>query len=303
MDSVKISNYIESLRYGINMSQEDFIEGITSPRQYQRYRSGECEIPLVVISKFCKRLEIPERKLFAEFEELDSVESKWVKEYFNLVLIKDFISSTAVKNKLEQHNFIDEERKKFYYCATIIQEYYQGKLSNIEFTRELCRIIKYDKTIKRSLINDFQLYILGIIMEHNEKYRLEILEVMVNVFRKKIKFISGVNLNVNLQSLFWICKTLGRIEDFKGVLEHTKIAINICVENRTIYLMEYFYYYEALSNFYLGEISLFNSKLLKLINLLYYLDGEKKERFFKKIRKEFMIEPQEFIIEKIKETV
>jgi transcriptional regulator with XRE-family HTH domain len=126
---MEISIFLENLRYGRRLSQEEFIDGIVSQRQYARYRNGECEMTYEKLDKFAERLGIPTKKLLNEFEKSKNIQYVKLNFYYNAIVNRDLIQIKELKKQIEQVPILDEDRKLYFEHATLLDTFLSGKLT------------------------------------------------------------------------------------------------------------------------------------------------------------------------------
>jgi len=247
MESKRLANYIEKLRYGRKISQEEFCHGITSLRQYQRYRSGKCELPLDVIDKMSRKLGIPTKKLYLEFGKEEIIETKRVTKYYNLVVTREFEKAKTFRNMNNFEIFIDDEKEKFYVSASLLMSYLENDLSIVDFVRKQSKLIDYPQVIKKTILTDSETLILGIIMENSPIDRDIIMEKLLVIIENDDLHITGRNIFAKCQVIFWLTKNYGKQKKHDKVIQLCNKGIMLNKDNYTYYLLEYFYYYKALS--------------------------------------------------------
>lgn len=296
MDSKKITNYIENLRYSIKMSQEEFLSGIISPRQYQRYRKGECEVPMSVISDFCKKLGITEKKFFNQYNLLDINESNHLREYFNSVLSRDYVKLNYFESYFSKNPITSSERKKLYNVAKRLKKFYLKEIDSDTFVNSICTDIGIEEVLNRDIVSDVNSYLLGLVLEYSELYSKRIINFFLRIYKNDKVLLSGNNKLADLQVIYWLCKNTGRLGNYAEVLSFVERAYYIQERYKADYLIEYFLYYECLAYFYLEETDKFLVVFTKLVRYINYKSGEVKQNFSKKIMNEFKIDVNKFIL-------
>ena len=282
------------------MTQEVYLDGVISQRQYYRYRSGESEVPFEVIIKFANKLQIPLLKLISSFQQHAEKEKEVVKEYMNLIMNRELVLAKNLLKKQRNLMLLDEETQKFYYSSKVLSNFYSDKISKFEMISQLKVKIDFDGIMKKEILHDSEIYLLGIIMEYSDKDREDILLKIENL-RKKDKLLLSGNALFNSQVFFWIIKNLGRLDKLDELITMANIAINHSEKNYIFYLLEYFHYYKALAYYREGYKKEFENELLKTIYVLLQLDDYKRNRFFKVIKKDTDIACREFLINKLEE--
>jgi transcriptional regulator with XRE-family HTH domain len=300
MDTQKLLNYMENLRIGRKMSQATYLFEIISQRQYYRYRSGESEIPFDILNKLANNLDIPLLKIISSFQAHAQAEKEIIFEIYNLVIRKRFSKANQLLKKHKNLLLLDKENKLFYYLSKVLLRFYQNQISNLEMVEILKVKIDYVNTMKKQILHDSELFILGVIMEYSDDDR-EIILNKVDQLRENNKLLLSGKVILNFQVFFWIIKNLGRSSSFDELLEIADIAIETSKKNYSYYSLEYFYFYKALAYFALNKEKEFDEALTNTIYTLFQTDKFKRENFFKTIEKDTEINAKEFIINKIRE--
>jgi len=298
MDSVKLLNYMENLRYDRKMTQEDYLFDVISQRQYYRYRSGETEVPFEVIIKFANKLQIPLLKLFASYQAEVEKESKIAQNYLNLIVNQNIEEAKKLLKRHKNLLLLDEEAKIFFQIGTLLQQFHSNKLSEIEMISLLKEKIGYENILKKTVLHDSEVYFLGTIMDFSSKDR-EIIYQKIQDLREKNKLLLGGNILFNGQVFFWIIKNLGRMERFEELIDFANEAIELNKSQYSVYAMEYFYYYKALAYHALDQQKKLESALEQTIYYLLHAEKQKQKHFFKMIKEDLDIDHKAFIIKKI----
>ncbi|MGS0971690.1 MAG: hypothetical protein ACVCEJ_00380 [Candidatus Izemoplasmataceae bacterium] len=297
MRTEELANYIEKLRYGRNISQEIFLQEIISLRQYQRYRSGQSIMPVEILEKMAVKLSIPVNKLLAQFEVDKSNEAKTVTSFYNSVVSKNFENARNLKIYFGDYVFIDEEKELLFNSANLLLAYFENKLAKIELVKNQASLINYPDILQNEVITDAELLVLAVIMQNAPTEE----KLIVN---KLSKFLNNTNLLVTENSVFpyaqvllWVAKYFGRIHKYDSVLKYCDMGIKLNYENKTIYLLDYFYYYKALVDYRSEKFDMFEENLYKCI-LILESDGsyERKNQFYDIIMKDLKLNPYEFLI-------
>jgi transcriptional regulator with XRE-family HTH domain len=284
MDTQKLANYIESLRYKRKLKQEEFIEKVTSPRQYQRYRSGESQMPISVIYKFANKLNINPRKLLIEYDEQVIKESKDVECFFNLVIRKKIVEANQMMSKFYKYIFIDEGNLSFFEITKALLDFYAGSRTRVYMIDKIKVLIQYQSIIKDSLINDWELFGLGILLEHSREDSQEILDKLLSLKSRNLLYASGQSLFSNLQIYYWVVKNLGKLGKYKDVIDNSTKAIELCERNYSYYSIHQFFYFRALARYRIDESSYSDDldKFYYLSRTFPHIDIDFYSKLFKK---------------------
>ncbi|MFA7075957.1 MAG: helix-turn-helix transcriptional regulator [Candidatus Izemoplasmatales bacterium] len=299
MNTVKLLNYMENLRYDRKMTQELYLQDIISQRQYYRYRNGESEVPFDVIIKFANKLQIPLLKLISSYQSSSEKEKKLVQEFLNLVINQRFDEAKQIKKKMKNLLLLDEDTHIFYYLSILLYDYCTKQISSNEMIVELKRNINFDSIMKKEILHDSEIYILGVIMEYSENDRLAIYKKIDNLWTHD-KLLLGTNDSLYSQVFFWIIKNLGRLKRYSELIKMADNAIEYAKIKRSYYSVEYFHYYKALAYLELENNAKFEEELYETILILLYMDSYKRNHFFEMIKKDTNIECKEFLIDRLK---
>lgn len=298
MQSVKLLNYMENIRYDRKMTLDNYLDGVISQRQYYRYRSGESEAPFEVIIKLSNKLQIPLLKLISSYRADAEKEVVFIKEYFNLVLSKHILEAKELIKTRPNLMLLDEDSRVFYQIGTILLQYYSNSITETEMISSLKASSDFANILKKEILHDSEVYFLGVIMEFSSKDR-EIIFEKLRTLRENKKLLLGGNVLFNAQVFFWIIKNLGRMGQFEELIDIANEAIEFNQNNYSYYSMEYFYYYKALSYLALKDQKGYEEALRNTILYVLHFDKVKRDHFFKMIQKDTNSEAKSFILDKI----
>lgn len=288
MNANQLINYMERLRYERNLTQEKYLHGIVSNRQYFRYRNEESEAPFDIVEKLSQRLEIPIFRLIAQFQEEQQQEKKLVRDYINFVIHQQLDNAEILFEQLRSVRTLDEHSLRFVQLGKQLCEYYRDRLSKLELVSRIKEIISVDEMLKRTSIHDIELYMLGVLMNYSDQDRSRVLAFILSLYRNH-KLMTGGNPIYVSQISFWIIKNLGREQRFEEVIEFCNEAIDFCRRNYSFYALENFYYFQALAYRKLHDEDRFFKSLIKTLEIIPLLGEEKQQRFKAMIEKDLGI--------------
>ncbi|MDD4184465.1 MAG: hypothetical protein PHI01_03550 [Candidatus Izemoplasmatales bacterium] len=298
MISMEIANYLEKIRYGRKMSQEAFVEDVCSLRQYQRYRSGECEITYDKIERFAIKLGIPTKNLMREFEQESVKQYNMIDEFYNSVVNNDRILSEELRIKLENDTIFGEERQMYFIHALTLHDYYLAKISKEDALMKTSDLVNYPTILKQNYFTDVEILILSFILsiippEDNSR----LLKKLTSLFDTAEGILSGENDLIYALILMRLTKSQGIQKNNPKVIQLCDIGIQRGIRYKQYYLLEYFFYYKALAHFKLEEYSLYEDALFRCYNVLHMEGNAKKiEKFTKLIEDDFKIAYDSFIM-------
>lgn len=287
------------------MTQEDFIEGIVSQRQYTRYRSGQCEMTYEKLSLFAERLGIPTKKLLTEFEKTKTLQNQTLNIFYNAVVNRDTVRIKETRAEIEKFPILDEDRKLYLDHAQVLDEFLSGKIKKEHILSVTEKQINYPAILKQNFLSDTEVlilsYLLTIADPENQKIILRKLSLL---YENDEAILSGDKDFVHPLILMRISKIYGMQNNFDRVIQFCDLGIRHGTDNKQYYLLDYFYYYKSLAYFKLETYDLFEDALFKCYNTL-QLEGNKKkiEKFTALIEKDFHINFDGFIINYLKKRI
>ncbi len=296
MNSKNLANYIENLRYARKLSQSKFVEGITSLRQYQRYRYGECEIPMTIASQMANKLGVPLPKLLLEFKEDTLFEKEKTQQFYNFVISNNIENAKKLYIELIQREFVDFGMETLFLCGKLLYEYKQKYISKIHMVSTIANKIHFPKILKNTVITDVELIGLGILLENSSEFSDLIADKLLGIIYLKTQLFTGANTLPYNQVIFWLAKYNGKKENYNEVIELCKIGIRNNEVNKSTYLLHNFYYYCSLAYFRLNFKDEFNKALYKTIILLELENNKKKEFYYNIIMKDLKINAKVFLV-------
>lgn len=299
MNSMELANYLEKIRFGRNVSQEEFVEGVVSIRQYQRYKNGDSVIPYEKIDQFAEKLEINTKKLLTEFDKEKAKQYSKINAFYNAVANNDYKNAINLKNELERDLIISEEGRKYFTHAKIVYNYYSRKLTLNEVIAEVTELIDYPTILRKRYYTDVEVLILSFLLSVFSGKQQEMLLSKLNyICSSEDTIIAGDNSNyIFILILMRIAKTYGIKRDYPKVIYYCELGLERGIKNKQYYLWEYFFYYKTLAHYALGQKEEFDNSLLRCFNVL-HMEGNfsKIEKFTQLIEKDFRINFREYVV-------
>ncbi len=305
MNSMELSNYLEKMRYGRKLTQEDFVADVVSLRQYQRYRRGECEIPYEKIDQFAHKLGIPSKKLMNQFESEKNRQLKMVNDFYNAVSNRNKPTIKKLKKILDEDILIDKETKTYYEYAVLFDEYYNGIHDKPAFARKISNLINYPDILKQEYFTDIEILILSSLLIVLSPLQIDtLLRRLSELFNQEDNILSSQNNQITSLIIMRLSKGFGMRGDYSKVIEFTTKGIKHGIAQKQYHLFEYFYYYKALAHFKLEEYLEYEEALFRCYNVL-HLEGNKNriEQFTQLIEKDFDINYHMFIMKYLKKEI
>lgn len=305
MNSMQIANYLDDFRSGRKISQDDFVSGIVSLRQFQRYRSGECEITYDKLEQFANRLGIPTKRLMYQFEKEQNMQNETVVSFYNAVTNYDKKTAKELKARIEKYTLIDDDHKLYFKQACILDNLFTGVIKKEDAFSQMAELINYPAALKQKFFTGVEILILTSMYEYeNEDSQKKILKKLNEIFETEDNLMSGEFDTAYLVVLMKLSKIYGIQKNYPKVLQFCKLGIDHCLDYQQYYLLNYFYYYTALSFFRLQVFDQYEDALFKCYNVLQMESNKKKiEKFTKLIEADFHINLDGFIINYLKKKI
>jgi len=305
MNSMEISNYLEKIRHGRKMTQETFIDGVCSMRQYQRYRSGVSEIPYERIELFAKKLGIPTQKLFNEYKREKDQQGKLISAFYNAVATQDKEKIKSLQKAIDQDIIIDKEKQIHYKFAKERHKVINKKISKIEYIKRISDLIDYPNILKQSFFTDVEVLILSSLLDLIEgKAHKKLLQKLGSLFDDQNSILSAGGEFTYSMLLMGLAKNYGKYKAYDQVIHFCNLGIKKGMAFKQYYLFDYYYYYQALAYKALEDVIHFEEALFRCYNVLHMENNPKKtEMFTKWIEKDFNIVYHTFILKYMKKSI
>ena len=305
MNSMQISNYLEKIRLGRKMRQVDFIDGIVSLRQYQRYRNGECDIPYENIDSFATKLSIPTQKLMKQFEAEKNKQSELINKFYNAVVNKANDEVDRLKRMIENDIIIDEEKKVYFHHALILNDFFRGKVSRVDVSRKISNLIGFPDILKQVYYTDVEVLIMSSLLEFlDDEQKRHLLDKLTELYDKEETIMSGGTDLIHSLIIMRLTKSHGSQKNYTDVIRFADLGIQRGLNYKQYYLFDYFFYYKALAHYALEDYESFQSDLFRCYNTLHMEGNQKKIKYFsQKIEKDFDIVFDTFIMKYMKKYI
>ncbi len=295
MNTQEIVVYLERLRKKRKITQEEYLYGIVSPRQYQRYRRGNSIASVEVLSRLSTRLGLDYKRVINEFELEKVKERMMVQELYNGVIHAEFDKAMLTINSLKDYQFLDVDNQSIFLIASLLYDLEQKKISNEYFSDRICSYAYYPEILDIDIISEIELLSLTLIYLKSPVRKDKIIERFSKIFVDPNLVMSGNNIYTYMQILFYMAKYYGEQKDYSSVILYCGKAIKVLKENYSSYQIEYFYYFSALAHFYLGNTKEHQKALYYSIMGTKSLDSpEYTKKMYSKYQRHFNVDPEDF---------
>jgi len=298
MKSKELCIFLERLRFARNISQETFTEDVVSIRQYRRYLSGESDIPFQMIAKLTSKLGVKTDSLLREFEVAKNEETALINKLYNLAISYQYDEFIKTSSKIPLDHIIEFSNRVMYQHSIILNNLLAKKITIEEAASANARLINYPKILTQQLMTTVEMLILSSLLDlSNPSEHQQIVEKIVEFVNDKSVVISGGNEKIFTLVLQRLAKYMGVLKDYENVIKYCKSGIKRNIDMYSFYLLDYFYYYNALANYRLGNFEEYEKNIVSCFNILQIdIANKKMERFTKWINKDFDINFEEFVV-------
>ena len=299
MKSQDLCGYLERLRSSRNISQEIFTNGIVSLRQYRRYLTGESDIPFQVADRLSERLGVQTINLIGEIEATRFEETKKVNKFYNAVVNNSKDDVLSMISYFENLEFIDPENKLLFLHGLSLYMLITEQATRSVTVQKNKELINYPSILKRTIITLFEMVVLSSILDYSDDLiDAEEISIRLKSYLENRSFVIGTGHEpiFNLV-LFRLARFSGKNNLYDDVINYCNMGIERNHSHKFYYLLDYFYYYSALSYYSLGDIPNYEKMLVKCFNVLQTEGNQKKiEKFTSLIYEDFSINFREFVI-------
>ncbi len=274
--------FLDSLRKSRNMSREEFIDGIISLRQYQRYVNGESSLNNEKLFKLIDKLGMN----YFNVHKLYFNNSKDALTKLNNIygeISRDNIHlASELFNKISKNELRNEYSILYYNLCELLLFKKTRKMPEPLITEKLKKLINYPDCLKNKIIN-FVEYVAFI---HISSYSSENYDDtrILNYLYDKIK-----NDNISTDTILLsympstyahVARRLGIINEFEKSLSIAQKGIDWCLKYENHNSLAHLFMYKAFSlkNLNREEDSLLSVK--KAFALLFIEDKEHKTKKF-----------------------
>lgn len=300
--SRELALFLEKLRFLRGISQEDFTDGIISNRQYQRYVRGESPMPFHLLNEFATKLNLKKEDLILEFQNNSIDETTRVINYFSAVINRQTTDITSLKKNISKDFLVEPENKNLFLFTERMEYFFDKKISSDQLKQDLFELCDYPNVLNRMPISLNEALILSSILIYTEIANKDIIanKIFEVIENPKLTFSAYQITTFNILT-FSLAKYYGRNLDYNKCIEISKIGISFNQRKYSTQNLVQYYYFIALCNFRLNNVTEFELNLFNCYNAIHLSDSEdKKERFIKLIEKEFDINLDLFIVNYIK---
>jgi len=301
MKSRELCTYLERLRSARGISQDKFTCDIVSLRQYRRYLKGESDIPFQIIHQLSERIGIKTNNLLREFEIAKVEETNTINALYKLAVNMAHRDFKAKLKEIPLEHIIDQTNKLLYQHSVIIHQYLTHTISKEYAALQNIKLIDYPKILDQLIITSIEMLILSSLLDLLDDHeRVKIADKLKSYLVDSSVVISGGNDRIYPLILYRLAKYSGMKSDDPSVIQYCDLAIERSHMTNSYFLMDYFYYFNALANRNLGHKEKSDDMLFHCYNILQFEGNKNKiKKLTELIEKDFSIDFSTFICDYI----
>ena len=276
--------FIDDLRKKRNMSRENFINGIISIRQYQRYVNGESSLNNEKLFKLIDRLGMNFFNIHQFYLRKNNEHKSKLNKIYGEISRENIKLASELIDSISTDDFFDEYNKSFYELCKLLLFTRTKKMPSTLVVDKFKKLINYPDCLKNDIISfvEYVAYIeISTYSNHSEDTRI------VNYLYSKIKD-NIISLDSTLipylpSAYAHVSRRFGVIEEFQKSLIIAQQGIDWCLRYDSFNSLAHLFYYKALSlsNLNRREESLVTVR--KLFSLLSVANNKNKTIMFTKV--------------------
>lgn len=260
---------LERLRFarGFN-SQEALTDQIVDVRQYRRYLSGSSAMPFDVIQKLIERLNMKVEDVLKVYYQTTKDESIYIHRVYNLLMIKDYLAAEKLIENNNSQRLMNIANQQFLDFCSLYLKFKIQRLNAFSFASHLMKLIKIDNLKNFEVFTLYELIMVSHLLEVVEPPLQTELIVKLSKVVKEIKRVDNDSIDLYVLLLFTLVKHQGISKNYLIAIELCHLAISVSTEYRHYYLLDFFYYFEAICYHELGDLRSRDISLQKCYHIL-----------------------------------
>ena len=274
------------------MSREDFVDGILSTRQFQRYLKGESSITNDKIFQLVDKLEMNILNVYKLFINRENTEYKLVHNIYNLIISFNFKDAFVIINQTEENTFSSKYNQSFFMYCKITTLYNLKRISKNMAMSQYKSLINYPKCLNYEDINFIELITLISLSSYQltEKSDKRIAYFLYNILKEeKLRYDNETNSKIP-SLIVATCQSLGVLKEYNKVLLLSKQGINLCLKAQILNSLPRLFYYKSLSLLNLNKKQEALKEVKNMFMLLKVQNNEEKSQIFDSlVQKQFNI--------------
>jgi hypothetical protein len=269
----ELTTYLEIRRTQFQLTQEAFVSGIVSVRQYRRYLRGLSLISETSLIRFAHRLEMTSDQLMIHFEEIKSEQKKAIHDLHNAIVNYDYKEASLLRQKISRRYIILSDSRLVYAFALLLEKFQLKKISSLEVMKQIIDLVGYPEVLNASTLSSATVLVVSSLMSYPEFKDQEKLIERLMTYLKQTELIHSSQIDRNyVLTLFRISRYRGVQEDYQNVIEICDLGIQYSLDRMSMYMLDYFYYFKALSFHKLNDMKNYEDMVFKCYTLVHSIE-------------------------------
>jgi tetratricopeptide (TPR) repeat protein len=272
------------------MNREEFLDGIISIRQYQRFLNGESSIKNDVIEKLISKLKLDSVLLTKIYlSNFDTIHQK-LNTIQSLCNRLEFKKANTMLSEIQYNKLENETNKQHYNYLKITLDMHLNRITKQNAMNLLKELIEYPKLLKNFAPNFVEFATLILIHEYLFQYEGD--QRATNYLYEMISEHSNdviTKLKVYEPPLFAsLSKTLVKIHEYDKALKIANKGINVSHRHQVYGSLAHLYYYSAYIYNKMNNEEKVLENLRKMFAILYVEDTKEKTKMFENVSKKHL---------------
>jgi hypothetical protein len=299
----EFSIYLEIRRDALNLTQESFVSNIVSVRQYRRYLRGLSQISDAVIKQFALRLESTKEILLSHFEETKVIQKKTIVDFHNSIVNYDYKEASLIQKKINFKHIIEDDSLLVYRFSLLVERFQLKKLTDVEFVHEIETLVDYPNVLKLENLSSTQVLVVSSLVGHQAFSDHEKLIERLVTYTKQTDVLYSNQIDRHyVLTLYRIAKYRGIHHEDQKVIELCDLGLEYSTDRKSLYMLDYFYYFKALAYYELHDMNHYAEMVFKCYGVIHSTGTPAKiKKFQDMIEKDFDISLDDFVIDYIKQ--
>ncbi len=297
--SKDLALYFDTLRFERGISQEDFVFDIVSIRQYRRYLKGDCKIPQTAINQFSKKLGFKPEHVILDFESARIEETKKITAYYNAVINNDAQKIVELEQSLHLNTIFDRNNRMLYQFALYIKQFRAKRMHEADLVARVKEMIGYPEILHMNRLSSAEVILMSNLLSYKSFSDQNLVAQKLKSFIQDTShIISGYNERIKFLCLQRLSDYHGMKKEYSEVIKLCNYALEGLVQLKSYYLMDFFYYHQALAYYFLDDMSTHKDRLYRCYCILQAENIKPKiDKFIKRIESDFKVYFHQFIIQ------
>ncbi|MEC9484938.1 MAG: hypothetical protein UMR38_03565 [Candidatus Izemoplasma sp.] len=286
------AQFIEELRISRNLSREDFVDGIISTRQYQRFLNGESSIKNNNMTDLLERLEINSIDIYYQYLATNDDYIKKLTDAYQAYFNRNLLKTTQILSNINSDNISNDYYLKYYRFLKINTDIQLKKVPTSMGMEKLKELVDYPNILEHKILNFIEINILISLSDYivTEEKDFRIANYLFDKLKSnpKLPNLSQISYKPALYS--YVARTLGHIKEYEKSLQIAKTGLEICEKYQIYAGVNSLLYYHALGEKYVYDDKRHLETLRRLYFSLHIFNETPRTKTYKKfIQKNFSV--------------